>query len=191
MPRYKNVQQIDEDHDALLLQLEERQDTKGMTCEEALAELQVPIRTFIADVSEAGRDLYLDQERSAAQGLLNYWSNALTRADLEHLPSSLLAFTEESEGAPGVPDFPFDRKGECQGVKWEHYAAGRRLKGDARKVWEALHLVAVVGAAGSGRGTVTDEIIVPAVREWMREENGAEAQVVTVASGDGDRKSVV
>src|SRR5678816_1027335 len=151
MLKRPNMQELNEEHDALLARLDEFL-AGGMSSDEAMQELQIPVREFIASVADGGRDLYLDQERSAAQSLLHYWSNALTRAGVEYLPASLLPFDEEGGGTDEELDFPFDLIGRNRRLRWDQYAAGRRLRDDARKVWDVMPLIAVVGSIGSGRG---------------------------------------
>jgi len=171
------MQELNEEHDALLARLDEFL-AGGMSSDEAMQELQIPVREFIASVADGGRDLYLDQERSAAQSLLHYWSNALTRAGVEYLPASLLPFDEEGGSTDEELDFPFDLIGRNRRLRWDQYAAGRRLRDDARKVWDVMPLIAIVGSIGSGRGTALKEVIVPAVIEWMTLEAGVPPQLI-------------
>ncbi len=190
MPRYTNLQQIDEAHDQLLDKLDTHRDKNGTSTEEAVKDLGEEIREFVANVAAAGRDLYLDHERSATQAVLNYWSNALTRACVEHLPSNLIPFSDEAPDAAGELDFPFDLKGKNQRMTWEHYAAGRRLRSEAKRVWDERHFIALVGASGSGRRTATKEVLVPALREWMQNENGAEPRVVTLPAEENSLEAL-
>ena len=107
--------------------------------------------------------LQVDAERSVALNLIVYWCNAIYRARHESLSADLAKFNVSEARALDDADFPYFRlrSGANEGALatgWQRQVEG------CVQILEREHLVAVVGAPGSGRSSLVATGLVPALR---------------------------
>src|SRR5882724_272286 len=123
------------------------------------------VRTFIERGRSTGVLLESDEERSNAQTLLNYWSNALCHAG-QSVTDALLAEFDDSQ-APELEDglCPYRSLDTDVQVNSGIFHGWKRLIQDCLDKLGENCLVAVVGATGSGRSSLVRDGLLPSLKE--------------------------
>jgi WD40 repeat protein/tetratricopeptide (TPR) repeat protein len=155
--RFSGLDQLRAAHDNLL-----RRDTFAKDSPAFWGE----VKGFIARACATGVILDADADRSAAQGLITYWVNVLCRTNREIPGETTLAEFDET-WCPDLDESlqPYLAPGEARKRQ------PRLLFGWQRLVQECVHkledngLLAVVGAAGSGRGWLATAGVLPALKD--------------------------
>jgi WD40 repeat protein len=134
------------------------------------ADVLVPVAEFVRRGEATGALLEADQDRSAAQSLLDYWTTILYRAGDQAITATLADFNPQlGQKALAEEDYPYS------GLESATEAVGppRPLYGRTQAITDCLnklqanpqHLLVVVGSAGSGRSSLVREGVLPALRD--------------------------
>ncbi len=127
-------------------------------------ELLSDINTFIAQGRETGAVIDNDDDRLAAQSLLDYWVAVLLRAGYPVVDSDLANFDIELSPTLNDADCPYLGL-EAFKEKDAHRFYGRqRLVAQLLENLAANPLLAVVGASGSGKSSVVRGGLVPKLK---------------------------
>jgi WD40 repeat protein/tetratricopeptide (TPR) repeat protein len=152
------------------------------------------VRGFLARGTVTGARVGLDAERYAAQSLLDYWATVLYRATgASPLHVELAEFQPELE--PDLKDVP------CPYLGLDPHQAdvGKSLFGCEKIIEECAgrlqrgHLVALLGAAGSGRSYLVDAGLMPALQRGQFAERfpgSAGWRYVSIAPGADPLRSL-
>ena len=144
--RFASIDELNARHDQLVARFHENK-ADAAAIAEAIA--------FMRRAAATGALLYPDAERSAAQSLLNYWSNVLYRHDVsgDTLPDGDLFDFDPDAGADLTnAEYPFiEPRNLREGPDPAQSRVWSRLVGECLAVLARNRLLAVVGSAGSGR----------------------------------------
>ena len=113
------------------------------------------VSAFVAHAQASGALLDLSRERRAAQSILDYWANALYRAD-QPTPAARLA-DFDPELAPELPAEPCPYQGLAAFDKERHaffFGRERLVQEMVERLQQGERLLAVVGASGSGKSSL-------------------------------------
>jgi len=126
------------------------------------------VQAYVTQVQATGVLLDTDAERSQAQTLLNYWSNALCHAGAE-MPDAILAEFDDTQ-APELPESscPYGSMefGPARDLRdLRAFPGWERLLKDCVENLEQTGIVAVVGAAGSGRSSLVRAGLLPTLQQ--------------------------
>ena len=139
--------------------------------------LEPDVRSFVVRARQTGAVLDADEQRIAAQGLIDYWLTRLDRAAIPFDDATLVDFDESL--APELPD------DKCPYVGLEAFREKDRANffGRADRLDRAMQLVrekrflAVIGPSGSGKSSIVlggvlpllKEGAIPGSRDWTYE----------------------
>src|SRR5262249_17090849 len=120
--------------------------------------------TFLAHGSATGALIDDDDDRMAAQSLLDYWAAILCRADQQPVKAVLDDF--DPSLAPSLPDSlcPYLGLESFSEATQEFYFGRHRVVDDLLKRVQTNRLLAVVGPSGSGKSSLVLGGIVPALK---------------------------
>ena len=113
------------------------------------------VSRFAEQVQATGTVLDLGRERLAAQRILDYWGNALYRANGSEAPIRLASF--DLDLAPILPDEPCPYQGLAAfDLDQQEFFFGRErlIREMLARLESGERLLAVVGASGSGKSSV-------------------------------------
>lgn len=167
---FETLPDLTKAHDRLLERYNNLRLSKGAI--EGDGELWRDVERFIEQTRATGVYLYDDSARWAAQGMLEYWSAALFRANKVPVEAVLMAF--DPKRAELLPDE------NCPYVGLEAFRSEKNYHGRERLVTGLLkklcedRLLAVVGASGSGKSSLVMGGLLPELkagrldgsREW-------------------------
>lgn len=128
---------------------------------------QTALASFITRGVATGQILDDDNERLAAQSILDYWSNSLHRLGIEPPDATLADFDDAL--SPQLPDDP------CPYVGLEAFREGDKVRFFGRQqliadLVERMHtqrLIAVVGPSGSGKSSVVRAGLIPELKDGV------------------------
>ena len=146
-------------HDQLLEQLdvqEESGDTSTTFWNE--------VAEFLQQAQNTGAIFDLIRERRIAQSILDYWGNALYRANRAVPPLRLVAF--DPELAPELPDEPIPYQGLAAFSQEKHeffFGRERIIQTMIEQLQAGERLLMVVGASGSGKSSTVLAGLLPAL----------------------------
>ena len=128
--------------------LQERRDN-GET-----SEFHAAISEFLRRGEAAGAYLDEDEDRWAAQNLLDYWENELYHAGLEPPECTLAEFDPDLQ--PEIPDelCPYVGLGAFQESEHDYFYGRTQLIDNLLQQLNGSRLVAVIGPSGSGKSSV-------------------------------------
>ncbi len=123
------------------------------------------VRDFLRHGRQAGVILDSSSERRAAQSLLDYWSTQLYRVASEEDEATLVDF--DPNLAPELPDLPNPYRGldEFSESDAAFFFGREQLVGELLRGLEKSHLLAVLGASGSGKSSVVRAGLIPALKK--------------------------
>ncbi|MEA3208052.1 MAG: hypothetical protein QOE70_1109 [Chthoniobacter sp.] len=152
---FRNIDELNAAHDALTEKLSELDDARALADE---------MLDFMHRAEAAGRLLYQDSERTAAQSLLNYWSAILYRAGVTPPSGDLQEFDVEAGEELAEADFPYSRLGRVTGTDMEQLKGWTRLTRECLTTLRKNHLLMVLGGSGSGRSSLVLHGVLPRLR---------------------------
>lgn len=124
------------------------------------------VKTFLQRGRATGTRLDVDADRSTAQTLLDYWATALFRATKEEMPEVALTEFDPTLGGELADELcPYVRLGDLNENKTALFFGWQRLIGECLERLKRFHLVAIVGATGSGRSSLANLGLLPALKE--------------------------
>ena len=131
----------------------------------APAELVPQVSSFVVRAKQTGAFLDVEEQRVAAQGLIDYWLTRLDRAAVPFDDATLVDFDESL-----APELPDDR---CPYVGLEAFREKDRTNffGRAETVDKALSMLAqhrflaAIGPSGSGKSSIILSGVLPALKD--------------------------
>ncbi|MFO7631903.1 MAG: ATP-binding protein, partial [Caldilinea sp.] len=157
---FASLVDLQDAHDALLQARDSFDDVTG-----ASPEFWVRVTAFVARAQASGALLDITRDRRAAQSILDYWANALYRAD-QPTPAARLA-DFDSMLAPELPDDPCPYQGLAAFGRDQHaffFGRERLVREMVERLQRGERLLAVVGASGSGKSSVVLAGLLPALQ---------------------------
>ncbi len=123
------------------------------------------VKQFVVRARETGAVLDAEEQRAAAQGLIDYWLTRLDRTDVPFEDSTLVEFNESL--APAIPD------DKCPFVGLEAFREKDRPNffGRADTLAHALQILrerrflAVIGPSGSGKSSIVLGGVLPMLKD--------------------------
>ncbi len=131
------------------------------------------VRAFIRQGRATGAILDDENERQAAQSLLDFWANRLVRADLETPEATLVEFDPTLE--PEIPDDPCPYRGldAFHPTDRPFFFGRQRLLEQLLDHLRQDRLLAVIGSSGSGKSSLVLAGLVPALQAGALPGSGA------------------
>ena len=127
-------------------------------------ELADDVRQFVQRAQVTGTILDADEQRDAAQGLIDYWVSTLYRASLPVDDVTLAEF--DANLAPTLADdlCPYVGLEAFREKDSNRFYGRRKLVAEAVEILTQQRFLAVVGPSGSGKSSVVQGGVLPALR---------------------------
>ena len=127
-------------------------------------ELADDVRLFVRRAQITGTILDADEQRDAAQGLIDYWVTTLYRASLPVDDVTLAEF--DANLAPTLADdlCPYVGLEAFREKDSSRFYGRRKLVSEAVEILTEQRFLAVVGPSGSGKSSVVQGGVLPALR---------------------------
>ena len=157
---FPSLAELQEAHDALL----QARDLQG-DATPALPDFWARVAAFVARAEASGALIDLSRDRRAVQSILDYWANALYRAN-QPTPAARLADFDPLL-APELPDEPCPYQGLAafgQDQQAFFFGRARLVQEMVQRLQRGDRLLAVAGASGSGKSSVVLAGLLPALR---------------------------
>ncbi|MCA9980797.1 MAG: hypothetical protein KDD89_08190, partial [Anaerolineales bacterium] len=125
--------------------------------------------TFVNEACATGVLIDAEEDRWAAQGLVDYWTTVLYRLGRESVDTTLDDF--DASRAPELPDevCPYLGLGAFGEEQQDRFFGRDRLIDDATNELESHSFVAVVGPSGSGKSSLVLAGLLPALKSGVVE----------------------
>ncbi|HVQ36821.1 MAG TPA: AAA family ATPase [Pyrinomonadaceae bacterium] len=162
-PFFKSLSALRRAHTSLLEEYQEYDDDKDENIPTASFFEQV--ETFLSRASKTGSVLDIDEDRSDAQALLNYWTTVLYESGESPRPTLLAKFDEELVSREIGSGCPY------RGLRAFHkedravFYGRRQLTRDMTKALGSGNFLAVIGLSGSGKSSIVRAGLIPALQE--------------------------
>jgi WD40 repeat protein/tetratricopeptide (TPR) repeat protein len=128
-------------------------------------EFRQEVTVFILRGQATGALLNLDDDRGAAQAMLDHWSTFLYRSTGEELSDSVLAEFDPVVAGKELPDEAFKVfENDVLGEKRASSSSRQKIVELCIEKIGKNHLLAIVGPAGSGRTSMVTNLVVPALK---------------------------
>ena len=175
---FPSLAELQEAHEALL----QERDLLGDAAS-GRSDFWARVAAFVARAQASGAVIDLSRDRRAAQSILDYWANALYRAN-QPTPAARLADFDPLL-VPELPDEPCPYQGLAAfGQDQQAFFFGRErlVQEMVLRLQRGDRLLAVAGASGSGKSSVVLGGLLPALRRGA--VSGSEAwRAITLTPG--------
>ncbi|HUR80579.1 MAG TPA: hypothetical protein VM733_07420 [Thermoanaerobaculia bacterium] len=130
----------------------------------AVGEIEPDVRDFVRRAQVTGAYLDAEEQRDAAQGLIDYWVTTLYRASVNIDDVTLADF--DADLAPTLADdlCPYVGLEAFREKDCNRFYGRKKMIATAAAVLEREHFLAVVGPSGSGKSSLVCGGLIPALK---------------------------
>jgi energy-coupling factor transporter ATP-binding protein EcfA2 len=125
----------------------------------------VQVETFLHQASSSGALLDIDEDRSDAQALLNYWTTVLYSSGRTPRPTVLAKFDEDVASRQTGERCPYRGLQAFHQENRPFFYGRRQLVREMTDWLQNENFLAVVGLSGSGKSSVVRAGLIPAMQE--------------------------
>ncbi len=129
-----------------------------------VGEIEPDVRDFVRRAQVTGAYLDADEQRDAAQGLIDYWVTTLYRASMQVDDVTLADF--DASLAPALADelCPYVGLEAFREKDCNRFYGRRKMIATAAEILARQHFLAVVGPSGSGKSSLVCGGLIPALK---------------------------
>ncbi|MBZ8178957.1 ATP-binding protein [Oscillatoria salina] len=157
-PSFSSFKQIKKHHNDLLKEYRSYQDEKNSQ------ELQSKIENFVHQIETAGLYLYEENERFAAQSLLNYWITRLYRMGYDELDITLAEYDPSLAPELTEQDYPYVGLKPFTENDNQHFYGRETLINESITRLKESSLLAITGSAKIGKSSLVFAGILPKLK---------------------------
>ncbi|HEU4888381.1 MAG TPA: hypothetical protein VFV49_10870, partial [Thermoanaerobaculia bacterium] len=149
----------------------------------SVTELADEARLFVRRARLTGVYLDAEEQRTAAQGLIDYWSTTLIRASVEVPDTTLAEF--DSSYAPTFDDAlcPYVGLTAFREKDSRHFFGRKRAVDAALSRMKDTHFVGVTGSSGSGKSSIVRAGLIPALKAGALDDSASWTYLTPVTPG--------